>query len=93
MNKKTGLNSEAQTPSDEELRALCDKARLDSIRILRHCEHEIRSPSQSLFALILGTSALARGMDMDLHTLIGAVMAAYKEEVDLVVLEKTKDSK
>jgi hypothetical protein len=32
-------------------------------------------------------------MDMDLHTLIGAVMAAYKEEVDLVVLEKTKDSK
>ena len=93
MKKKTSPNSEVQTPSDDELRALCDKARLDSVRILRHCEHEIKSPSQSLFALILGTSALARGMDMDLHTLIGAIMAAYKEEVDLVVLDKTKDSK
>jgi len=93
MDKKTAPKSEEQVPSDEVLQALCSKARLDSIRILRHCEHEIKSPSQSLFALILGTSALARGMDMDLHTLIGAIMAAYKEEVDLVVLEKTKDSK
>lgn len=93
MNKKSAPKSEEQVPSDAVLRALCDKARLDSIRILRHCEDEIKSPSQALFALILGTSALARGMDMDLHTLIGAIMAAYKEEVDLVVLEKTKDSK
>ena len=93
MNKKSASNSGEQIPSDDELKALCAKARLNSIMLLRHCEHEIKSPSQSLFALILGTSALARGMDMDLHTLIGAIMAAYKEEVDLVVLEKTKDSK
>lgn len=93
MNKKSPVNSGGQTPSDDELRALCDRARFDSIFILRHCEHEIKIPSQSLFALILATTALARGVDMDLHTLIGAIMAAYKEEVDLVVLEKTKDSK
>jgi hypothetical protein len=86
MKKKTGLNSEAQAPSDDELRALCDKARLDSMEL------NIKRPSQSLFALILATTALARGLDMDLHTLIGAIMAAYKEDKDLVVLEKPEDN-
>ena len=93
MNKKTSPNSEVQLPSDDELRALCDKARLQSIELVRYCEVTIKRPSQSLFALILATTALARGMDMDLHSLMGAIMAAYKQETDLVVVEKPKDSK
>ena len=92
MKKKTGLNSEAQAPSDDELRALCEKARLQSMELVYYCEVNIKRPSQSLFALILATTALARGLDMDLHTLIGAIMAAYKEDKDLVVLEKPEDN-
>jgi hypothetical protein len=92
MKKKTGLNSEAQTPSDDELRELCIRARMQSTELVRYCEVNFKRPSQSLFALILATTALARGMDMDIHSLMSAIMAAFKEETNLVIVEKREDS-
>jgi len=88
MNKKTSPDSGNNLPPDEELLALSIKAKQDAVCILEYCEQTIELPSKTLFALILATASLARGMDMDIHSLVSGIMAAYKGGQTLVVLEK-----
>ena len=73
---------------DSTLVAISELAEQQAKALLEHCESNIDRPGQCLLALILATTYLARDIDMDLHTLLSAIMAAYKDDTKLVITDE-----